>query len=70
MKVWVLTYEINEYDQDGEYFLAVFENKPTEDILAKYIPNATATTLKYILDIGGREDREYKWYYLRELVAQ
>jgi hypothetical protein len=24
--VWALTYEINEYDQDGEYFITLFKS--------------------------------------------
>ena len=27
--VWVLTSEVNDYDQCGEYFEAVFKEKPT-----------------------------------------
>jgi hypothetical protein len=30
MKVWVLTREINQYDQDGSYFEAVFQDKPSQ----------------------------------------
>jgi hypothetical protein len=34
---WILTNEINAYDQQGEYFQAVWESKPTIGVLAKVL---------------------------------
>ena len=31
MKIFVLTREINQYDQDGAYFVAAFAQKPTRE---------------------------------------
>jgi len=36
MKVWVLTEELNEYNQYGAYFLAVFKHEPTEADLKQF----------------------------------
>jgi hypothetical protein len=57
-KVWILTREINEYDQDGEYFVAWFPTKPNEEQLLKY----ECTHLE-------RVDWEDVWYHLREINA-
>jgi len=74
-KVWVLTRELNIYDQDGEYFVAVFKTKPTVKQLTKVVAatgylspdvmSALATIL-HILEGGGREGTEDEWYNLRE----
>lgn len=74
-KIWVLTREINQYDQDGEYFVAVFKAKPTVKQIARILAangywgsdvmTALATAL-HILEGGGREGTEDEWYNLRE----
>jgi hypothetical protein len=73
--VWVLTREINQYDQDGEYFVAVFKTKPTAKQLAHTLTSynhlssnvmAALATVLHILDGGGREGTEDEWYNLRE----
>ena len=33
MQVYVLTIDINEYNQDGEYFVKVFAEKPSKQQL-------------------------------------
>ena len=63
--VWILTREINEYDQDGEYFVTVFKDKPTEsDLFANGVPDKE--TAKHVLDGGGRIGIENTWWHLRE----
>jgi hypothetical protein len=69
-KCWVLTREINEYDQDGEYFEAVFAEKPDYDKMAKLLfdlgwDNKELTD--HVLNGGGRVYREETWYHLREV---
>ena len=67
--VWVLKSEYNDYDQHGEYFIAVFRELPTLKQLAK----ETETSLEYTLWVedmehiqrgGGRKNSEYQWYIL------
>ena len=64
MKVWILTSEYNEYDQQGEYFEGVFAEKPTSECLQTEF-NFTEAEAAQILSGGGREGEEYSWY-LRE----
>ena len=33
MKIWVLTFTVNEYNQHGEYFMSVYKDKPSESQL-------------------------------------
>ncbi len=63
--VWVLTREINQYDQDGEYFVAVFENKPHHTQLS--VNGVPQNRLKHVLDGGGRVGIENEWFFLREI---
>lgn len=65
MKVWLLTSEINAYDQCGEYFEAVFNHKPTALQLAANGINDPALQ-EHILIGGGRRGYEDGWYNLRE----
>lgn len=67
MEVWVLTYEVNDYDQHGEYFLAVFKEKPTlEELMSFDIPEDYAQSC---LDIGGERLRPTTgsdtWWHLK-----
>lgn len=66
MTVWVLTWEIDDYDQYGQYFVGVFLAKPTVEVLAKKdIDLETAEHL--IATGGGRRKHERTWYHLREM---
>ena len=64
MKVWVLTREINEYNQDGEYFVAVFANEPMYTHLLEC--GVPFNRLGHVLNGGGRIGDENEWFYLRE----
>jgi hypothetical protein len=70
MKAWILTREINEYDQDGEYFVAVFRSKPSHEILEDILnidPYYGKKLIEHILAGGGRRDNEHEWYHLRHV---
>jgi hypothetical protein len=62
--VWVLTEEYNDYDQHGEYFVAVFSEKPTHQQLTEH--GVPQNQLRHVLNGGGRVDDEDQWFYLRE----
>lgn len=65
MKVWVLTSEYNDYDQYGEYFLAVFKNKPSKRCLFDFVRDKSV--VDHLLNNGGgRMEWEDKWYHLKE----
>ncbi len=63
--VWVLTREINDYNQDGAYFCAVWATKPTADDLRA----VGADDCLHVLAGGGRKGVENTWYSLTELSA-
>ena len=65
MKVWVLTWEVNDYDQYGEYFKSCFKEKPTPEQLA----SITGESEGYWRDNpdGGRLGIEDIWYNLHEI---
>lgn len=71
MSIWVLTREINEYDQDGEYFEAAWPQKPTADQLREHVdgwhygPDSDPVTL-LLEEGGGRQGKEHTWYNLFE----
>jgi hypothetical protein len=52
-----LTTEYNDYDQHGEYFVAWWPTKPSEEQLAKYT------------DHLGRHKWEHQWFNLNEVDA-
>lgn len=62
--VWILTEEFNDYDQHGEYFVAVFGNKPTHSQLTE--AGVERTSLHHVLKGGGRKDSENQWWHLKE----
>jgi len=68
--VWILTREENQYDQFGEYFVAVFFEKPTVDQIMKEA-DCDEVYAKHILNGGGRTQRyENTWYFLKEFNYQ
>jgi hypothetical protein len=69
--MWTLTYTVNEYDQQGEYLICVFDSQPSaSDLLALSMGH---------LDIGNNEAHclanmgiyggAYIHYYLREVTS-
>ena len=76
--VWVLTRAINDYNQDGNYFVAVFESKPDLKRLAETM-SATGhgiggidlysaiARLEHIRTGGGRQGVEDQWFSLDEV---
>ncbi|MEY2655333.1 MAG: hypothetical protein RLZZ524_2361 [Pseudomonadota bacterium] len=68
MHVYVLTKESNEYNQEGEYFVAVFAGPPHHTQLrAAGVPQHR---LRHVLSGGGRVDNEYEWFHLFLTLCQ
>jgi hypothetical protein len=63
MKLHIVTREENEHNQYGEYFVAVFTNKPTRDQLCQLL--LPEDTISHLLNGGGRIGVENTWYNLR-----
>ena len=67
--VWLLTYEVNEYDQYGEYYAKIWWNKPSLKQVENYLrtQNHDINDAPHILNGGGRKDKEHFWYHLKEI---
>lgn len=76
--VWVLTSEVNAYDQAGEYFVKVFAKKPELEQLIDATKGTAPSSnvqelLKFLLHLqkgGGRMGTEDTWFHLREVAAE
>lgn len=66
-KLWVITCSVNDYNQHGDYLIAVFTEKPTMIQLDKIFPNPEAGFYNHLLNGGGRIRSENMWYYLTEI---
>ncbi len=66
MKIWLLTSEINDYNQCGEYFEAAYKDKPTHHQLTE--AGVETKSLRHVLNGGGRTPKyEDHWYHLKEV---
>lgn len=65
MSIWVLTREINQYDQDGEYFVSAWNEKPTHQTLKLF--GVPENRLRHVLNGGGRVGSENEWFFLKKL---
>lgn len=66
--MWIVTREINEYEQDGAYFVSAFKNKPEFKDLKKLLPRKTDAVIGRLLTRGGgRHLNEHEWFYLQEV---
>lgn len=69
MECWVLTFEVNEYDQEGAYYLKVFKEKPNKGQVAEVLNELgygefSDEYLDHVLSGGGRKEYEYIWFNL------
>lgn len=67
MKVWILTMELNRYEQYGEYFIKAYKNKPTREQLLVAEDSINENNVDWILAGGGRENIEDIWFKLNEI---
>ena len=68
MSVWVLTSEVNEYDQFGEYFEHAWPYKPTKEEVEEHVQGKSEDYINWIYSGGGRTRKyEYKWYHFYEV---
>ena len=64
MKVWILTYEVNDYDQCGEYFIEAYAERPTfAQLIAEDVPQ---NRIRHVMNGGGRVGYEETWFFLKE----
>lgn len=75
--MYVLTSEVNDYNQHGEYFETVFKDKPTLQELSQlmFLKNLEeldqhgVLLIVHIFNGGGRQDSENFWYNLHEVES-
>jgi hypothetical protein len=67
--VWVLTQSLDLPDQEGEYFVAYWPQKPTFSELYVFFADEklSGAVLNHILKGGGRRGTEYSWYCLQRV---
>jgi len=65
MKIWNLTSEVNEYDQQGEYYVKTFIKKPTRKVLLSL--GVPENLVNHVLNGGGRQHFEDEWFHLRQI---
>ena len=64
--MWIVTGQVNEYDQFGEYFVAAYKEKPNFKQLKKLL-NKDDVTVGKLTRGGGRQNIEDCWYNLRRV---
>ena len=62
--MWVITFAINAYEQEGDYLDRVFDYKPTKEEL-----DALGYDGEHLLNGGGRKGFEPQWYFLTEIKS-
>lgn len=64
--MWVVTREVNAYEQYGEYFVVAFNHKPSFKDLKEALGLSDVTTGKFTRG-GGREEFEMEWFHLYDI---
>lgn len=64
--LWVLTREINDHNQDGEYFVAAWRERPDHHQL--HAAGVPFKIMNWVENGGGRKKYEEEWFYLVEVV--
>lgn len=77
MNLWILTFSINEYNQEGAYFLTAWTSKPTFQILRQFFDSKISLSCPHYdvsdADIGralrgeGRFRNQNLWYTLQQI---
>ena len=62
--MWVITFAVNAYDQEGDYFERVFDKKPTIEEL-----NNLGYDGEHLIKGGGRKGSEGSWRFLTEIKS-
>ena len=65
--MWIVTRAINQYEQDGEYFVAAYKDKPNFQCLKVLLPGETDATIGKLTRGGGRHEFEGEWFFLFEV---
>lgn len=77
-KLWLLTFEANDYDQHGEYFCAIFFAKPSAYQMVEHLGGTFSheqliKNALQLVETGSTEncsERVRKQFYLKEVTPQ
>ena len=64
--MWIITKCVNEYDQEGDYLVTVFNKRPSVNEITLAV-GCDEKYANHIRENGGRVGYEHDWYYLTEL---
>ena len=64
MTIHIVTRSINAYEQDGEYFVAAYNEPPTFKELKELLVWPNDATIGKLMRGGGREGIEAVWFHL------
>lgn len=65
--IWILTREVNKYDQEGSYFVAAFLTKPTAaELRAVTWAHASDEYIEHLLSGGGCLVDADEWHWLTQ----
>lgn len=65
--MWIITEEVNDYNQHGRYFYCAFPLRPNKKDLKRVFPNRDEKFIQNLIDGGGRMGREGHWYFLNKV---
>ena len=65
--MYVVTREINEYNQEGEYFVAAYRSKSSFGDLKVLLGGESDVTVGKLTRGGGRQALEDEWFNLDEV---
>lgn len=65
--MWAVTRALNEYNQDGDYLVCVFKDKPDFQRLKTILSIESDEVINNLLEGGGRLNTEDEWFFLTEL---
>ena len=65
--MWIVTSEINEYNQEGVYFVAAYQSKPSFEDLKDLLRGESDVTVGKLTRGGGRQALEDEWFNLDEV---
>lgn len=65
--MWIVTREIYEKNQDGEYFVAAYYKKPGFQQLRNLLPDKSDATIERLTRGGGIHHGDDEWFHLIEV---
>lgn len=65
MEIYILTKEVGDYNQHGEYFVKAFKKEPTNQEL--WDLGVPVNRTRHVLNGGGAWDGAHEWFHLHKV---